>query len=93
MTRQQRFRIATILTIVVVAFVVVPWVSAIVDGLGTYGPSGYEPKDFKRGEIQRRITDPASWTAEHLLNVGLFVLLVVVWVFTVNDGRPGSRSR
>jgi hypothetical protein len=91
--RHPRFLIATLLTIVVVAFVVVPWVASLVDALGTYGPSGYEPKDFKRGEFQRRLTDPASWTAEHVFNAGLFVLLAVVWYISLNGGPPGSRSR
>jgi hypothetical protein len=91
--RQPRFLIATILTIVVVAFVVVPWVASLVDALGTYGPAGYEPKDFKRGEFQRRLTDPASWTGEHLFNLGLFVLLAVVWYLSLSGGRPGSHSR
>lgn len=91
--RQPRFFIATILTIVVVAFFVVPWVASLVDALGSYGPAGYEPKDFKRSEFQRRLTDPGSWTAGHLINAGLFVLLVVVWVLSWSGGRPGSRSR
>ena len=91
--RQPRFLIATIFTIVVVAFVVVPWVASLLDALGTYGPGGYEPKDFKRGEFPRRLTGPASWTTDHLLNVGLVVFLVVVWFFSVSGGRPGSRSR
>ena len=38
--RQPRFFIATILTIVVVAFFVVPWVASLVDALGSYGPAG-----------------------------------------------------
>ena len=91
--RQPRFLIATVLTIVVVAFVAVPWVTSLLGALGSYGPLGYEPKDFKRGEFQRRLTDPASWTFDHLVNAGLFVLLVVVWFLSVSGGRPGSRSR
>ena len=92
-SREARFLVATILTIVVVSFIVVPWVSAILEGLATYAPGAYEPKDFKRGELQRRLTDPGTWTVEHLLNLGLVVLLVVVWFITASDGRPGSRSR
>lgn len=91
---QRRFLVAAILTIVVVAYVAVPWGSALLEGLGTYGPGAYQPRDFKRGEdVQRRITDPASWTAESLVDAGLFVLLAVVWYLSVSAGRPGSRPR
>lgn len=91
--RPPRFLIATILTIGVVAFVVVPWAASLVDALGSYAPAGYEPKDVKRWEFQRRLTDPASWTSDHLINAGLFVLLVVVWYFSLGGGHPGSRAR
>ena len=90
---RRRFVVVTILTIAVVAFVVVPWVVELLDALSTYSPTGYEPKDFKRGEMQRRLGDAASWTADHLVGLGLFVLLVAVWFLSMSGSGPGGRSR
>jgi len=90
---QQRFMVAVVVTVVVVAYVVVPWVSAVVEGLATYGPGHYEPKGFAREHRLRSVTDPASWTTDALVNAGLFVVLALVWFMSVSDGRPGGRWR
>ena len=90
---QQRFVVAVGVTVVVVAAVAVPWVASVIEGLGTYGPGAYDPRDFARTHWLRSITDPASWTTEALVNAGLFVLLAVVWFMTTSGGRPGGRSR
>jgi hypothetical protein len=85
-TPQRRFAFAAILTVVVVAYVVVPWVTDIIEGMATYSPLGYEPKDFARGERPR--SDAAASTPETLLKVGLFLLLAAVWYLAANGGRP-----
>ena len=86
--------LAVAVTVVVVAYVVVPWVASVIDGLGTYSPWYYEPKDFARAaERERRITDPAAWTPDALVKAGLFVLLAVVWYVATTGGRSGGRWR
>jgi hypothetical protein len=91
--RQQRFMLACVVTVLVVAAVVVRWVSAVLDGLGMYGPGQYDPKDFAREQRVRSIVDPSSWSTEALVKAGLFVLLALVWFISVSDGRPGGRWR
>ena len=93
MTRQRRFAFAVALTVIIVAYTIVPWVSDLVEGLLTYSPAYYEPKDFARAERHRSITDPGSWSNESLVNAGLFVLLAVVWFMATSGGRPGGRRR
>jgi hypothetical protein len=93
MKHQQRFMLASVVTVLVVASVLVPWVSAVIDGLATYGPGQYEPKDFAREHRLRGITDPSSWSTEALVHAGLFVLLALVWFISVSEGRPGGRWR
>ena len=93
MTRQRRFTFAVVVTVLVVAYTVVPWVSSLIEGMMTYSPVYYEPRDFARMERHRSITDPASWTGDALINAGLFVLLAVVWFMATSGGRPGSRRR
>ena len=93
MTRQRRFQVAVAVTIVVVAWAVVPFVADIIDGLTSYSPVGYEPRDFARMERQRSLTDPAAWTPEAMIKAALFVLLAVVWFVAANGGRPRGRPR
>lgn len=87
MTPQRRFTIAVTVTVLVVAYLVVPWVAAVIDGLGTYSPSGYEPRDFSRVERSKSVTDPASWTSDTAINAGLFLLLAVVWYVAAGSRR------
>ncbi len=93
MTRQRRFAIAVAATVLVVAYTIVPWVADLLEGLVTYSPAYYEPRDFARAAKLRGITDSASWSNEALINAGLFVLLAVVWFMATSGGRPGSRRR
>jgi hypothetical protein len=93
-TQQRRFTLAVAVTIVVVAYVVVPWVSDLIEGLATYSPSFYEPKDFARAPRPRSVGDPGAWGPDALVKAGLCVLLVVVWFMATTDGgRRGGRSR
>ena len=81
--------LAVAVTILAVAYVVVPWVSDLIEGMATYSPLGYEPKDGARMDRVRAVTDAGAWTPETLLRVGLFVLLAVVWFMATSGGRPG----
>ena len=76
-----------------VAYVVVPWITAFLEGLVTYGPTAYEPKDFARHQAQRGLVVQTGWTTEGIVNAGLFVLLAVVWFLSFSGGRPGGRWR
>ena len=94
MTRQRRFLLAVAVTVFAVAYVVVPFVANLIEGMATYSPGYYEPKDFARMDArERRITDPASWTPETLVKAGLFVLLAVVWYIAASGGRSGGHWR
>jgi hypothetical protein len=85
--------IAVAVTILVVAYVVVPFVADLVAGLGSYNPSGYEPRDFARMERQRAMPDAMLWTPEAVIKAALFVLLAVVWFVAATGGRPRGRPR
>jgi hypothetical protein len=85
-----RFNLAVLLTIVVVAYVVVPAVLRFASAMGGWDPQYYEPKDFsrtdwladRRGQI--RLPD-FSWDA--VVNVLLFLLVGAVWLFATPWGR------
>jgi hypothetical protein len=91
--RQARFHLAVLLTIVVVTYLVVPWVVSLVDAARVYSPSYYEPKDFTRQEYILRHGLPASidtsW--KKAVNVMLVFLVVIVWMTVVPPG--GARRR
>lgn len=88
MTPQRRFTLAVIVTVLVVAYVLVPWVADLLEGLATYNPTAHEPKDVLRGERVRGPVDPGAWTPQSLVKTGLFVLLAVVWFMATSGGRP-----
>ena len=90
----ERFHLAVILTIVVVAYVVVPVVVRYVDALRGYAPSYYEPKDFARQEWLRQQGIPEglsgiSWDV--VVDVLLFILLAIVWL-TLAPSRASRRQ-
>lgn len=85
--QRERFAVAAVVTIVVVAYVFVPWVTRVLEGLATYGPGGYEPRDFARNAWIRGVSEPEQWTASAVVNAGLIALLVLVW-FMSAGGRP-----
>src|SRR2546428_11806817 len=55
----ERFHIAMIFTILVVAYVLVPPVVRFVEAISGYNPAYYEPKDFERQDWLRRPNAPA----------------------------------
>ena len=85
--QRERFLVAAVVTIVVVAYVVVPWVTRVLDGLVTYGQGEYQPRDFARNEWIRGVSEPQQWTIQAVINAGLIALLVLVW-FMSTGGRP-----
>ncbi len=94
----ERFHIAVVVTIVVVAYVAVPLVAQYITALRGYAPVYYEPKDFER----------QAWLARHgvlagltridtgvLVDIVLFVLVAIVWLTVVptDTGRRSPRPR
>jgi hypothetical protein len=75
---------------VAVAYLVVPRVARLLAAAGGYGPAVYEPKDAARLswlDARIRLTGLPALTVEHVINVGLFLLVVVLWVAVVSARR------
>jgi hypothetical protein len=90
--RYDRFHLAVVLTILVVAYVAVPQVVRFVDAVRGYDPAFYEPKDFERQAWIKRQVAPEvlpgfSW--EILIDIILFLLVAVVWLTFVPAHSPG----
>ena len=88
--RRARFHLAVIVTILVVTYLLVPWVVGLVEAGRGYGPGYYDPKDHTRQEwILRHGLKPAPivppW--QLALHISLIFLVVVVWVSVL----PGRR--
>lgn len=84
-----RFYVALIFTVVVVAYVVVPWIVGLMNTIGGYDPAFYEPKDQQRQDYLRSLPDLAQglggWhTAFKLV---LLVLVGLLWLVAI----PGRR--
>ena len=91
----ERFHFAVILTIVVVAYVVVPGVVRYIDALQGYSPAYYEPKDSQRQEWLRERGVPWQLTEvsfEVVVDIVLFVLVAIVWLTLVPTRGGGRRS-
>ncbi|HEU4370858.1 MAG TPA: hypothetical protein VFV05_21765 [Methylomirabilota bacterium] len=89
--RKLRFHLAVLLTIVVVAYSLVPQVARLVESLGGYNPGHFEPKDLERGAWLRRLDDIealGSISGETLLHIALFLLVAVVWLTLVPTRAP-----
>jgi len=85
--------VAVIVTVLVVAYAVVPGVARFVTALGGYNPQGYEPKDFARQSwLADKLSLPAlpAVSADVVVNLVLFVLVAVVWLALV---PPGASRR
>ena len=89
--RRGRFHFAVLLTIVVVTYLLVPWIVNLIDASRGYNPFYYEPKDFSRQDFLARHGLPASsmspWKVA--VNVVLVFAVVVVWLTVL----PRRRSR
>ena len=89
-----RFNVAVVLTMIAVAWIVVPAVARFVDTLGRYDPAVYEPKDIQRS--QWIASNPSllleTLTLETALKLALFVFAALAW-FAVSSSTPGAGSR
>ncbi len=87
-----RFYLVTFLTIVVVAYVVVPFASSVLSSIGDYQPQYYDPKDVTRldyrAESDRgvratpRVVESVL-SADGALGIGLVVLVAIMWLAVV----------
>ena len=94
----ERFHIAMIFTILVVAYALVPPVVRFVEAISGYNPAYYEPKDFERQDWLRRQAVPAilpGISCEIVIDAVLFALVAAVWLTFVpargTRRRPRSR--
>jgi hypothetical protein len=91
--RHGRFHFAVLLTIVVMTYLLVPWIVNLIDASRGYNPFYYEPKDFSRQDFLARHGLPPStrspWTA--VVNVVLVFAVVVVWLTVLPRGGTGRR--
>lgn len=86
-----RFHIAVVVTVLVVAYAVVPGVARFVGAVSGYNPQAYEPKDFAR---QSWLEEKGGILLSHvslgtIVNVLLFLLVAVLWLAVA----PPSPSR
>jgi len=90
--RHRHFHLAVVLTAVVVAYLLVPWVAQLVDAARGYSPVYYEPKDFTRQEyLRQRGIVVMIVPGKIIVNVVLLLLVAIVWM-TLLPGR-GTRRR
>lgn len=76
-----RFQLAVLLTIVIVAYVVVPMVSRLLRSAAGYNPTYYEPKDYSRTSwLSAHVPTVPGFSGDGVVNVALFVLLGLVWL-------------
>jgi hypothetical protein len=80
--RHGRFHFACLLTIVVVTYLLVPWVVNLIDASRGYSPFYYEPKDFSRQDFIIRQGAPVSTVSlgQLVVNVALVFAVVIVWL-------------
>ena len=93
--RRSRFNLAVLITIVVVTYLLVPWVASLVDAGRGYSPGYYEPKDHTRQEwILRHGLNPVPVVApwQLVITIGLIVLVALVWVTVLPSGGARRRS-
>ena len=72
-----------IVTIVVVAYLMVPNVTRFLHAAGGYAPTGYEPKDTARAswlDAKGRMIGLPQFSVNQVINVALFLLVVVLWL-------------
>ena len=91
--RHAHFHLAVLLTIVVVTYLLVPWIVSLIDAGRGYSPTDYEPKDFPRQEYLARHGLPVPVVApwKLVLNIVLVFLVVIVWMTLLPPG--GARRR
>ena len=84
-------------TVVVVAYVAVPWIVQFLETVGGYNPAYYEPKDLQREDYLKSLpsTPEAFLQWETAFKFLLLVLVGLLWLITVPAapwrGRRTSR--
>jgi hypothetical protein len=92
--RHIRFNLAVLFTILVVTYILVPWVVSLVDAGRGYSPTYYEPKDHTRQEYILRhgvAAVPVVTPWKLIVNLGLVFLVMLVWMTIMPPG--GARRR
>jgi hypothetical protein len=84
-----------VITIVVVAYAVVPEVADFMRGADTYNPGGYDPRDFaRRTWLAERAqagvpTGESPWRSA--VNIALFLVVVAAWFAVIVQRRSRGR--
>ena len=80
--RHGRLHFAALLTIVVVTYLLVPWIVNLIDAGRGYNPFYYEPKDGSRQDfiIRQGLPAPPVTPWKTVVNVVLIAAVVVVWL-------------
>lgn len=89
-----RFYIAVLVTIVVVAYVLVPHVARFLDAAAGYNPPVFEPKDAARQnwlDSRGAVIGLPSISSAVVVNILLFLLVVIVWLAIVPPGASRRR--
>ena len=90
--RHGRFHFAALLTIVVLTYLLVPWIVNLIDASRGYNPFYYEPKDASRQDFIAKhglAVAQVSWKA--VVNVLLVFAVLIVWLTVLPRG--GARRR
>jgi hypothetical protein len=91
-----RFHVAVVLTIIVIAYVVVPRVARLFESVARYSPAHYEPKDLDRERWLREAASPpllGGWLDwDTAVGIALVVLVAVVWLTFVPARTPRRRT-
>lgn len=84
--RRGRLYLYLVLTMLVVAYVVVPWTVAFIQSLSGYNPNYYEPRDPEREEYLSTQTASAEsfYGWESAVKLVLLVLVGLLWLIAVS---------
>ena len=87
--RRFRYNVAVLVTLVVVTYLLVPWIVSVVDGGRGYNPPYYDPKDQTRQDyilLHGLRPVPVVSPGQFFLDLSLIFLVVIAWA-TVLPGR------
>ena len=90
----ERFHVAVLITLIVAAYVAVPFVVRFVDAIQGYSPAYYEPKDVAREDWLKRQVGGSALTSisiEVIVDVLLIVFVALVWLTFVPARSPRRR--
>lgn len=84
--RRGRLYLYLVLTMLVVAYVVVPWTVSFLETLRGYDPAYYEPRDPEREAhlSTQRATPEAFYGWESAVKLVLLVLVGLLWLIAVS---------